>query len=99
MLWIDITYAGDWSGEEPIHETEYETTGELFRALAGKGRKPWQSLGRCVGRSYIGEGQQIGWVFEARDPEGKGSGRREAWVRVHTEPPTVVRTPHFATFA
>lgn len=98
-LYISITYAGEWSGEEPVHETRHATTGELFRSLAGKdNRYPWESLGRCTGRMYIdgpdGKPVQRGWVFEAR-VEGS---RRESWVTVHDAPNTVTIQPHFHDF-
>lgn len=145
-LFITVTYSGDFSGEEGLVETDHETTGELFRALTGRDpQRPWESLGRCIGKSYIdGDGPctlcgepdrsyhlhavtadecnavviggttghckaprdhhryqassvQVGWVFEARDPDGE-KGRREAWVSVYTAPPTITRIDHRATF-
>lgn len=109
-LYVGITYSGDWWGEDPITETRHETTGELFRALVGRDhRYPWEALGRCTGRMYVddattGDARQVGWVFEARNPEptNRGdtqpTGRREARVSVYTAPPTVVTTHHPATF-
>jgi hypothetical protein len=47
---------------------------------------------------------QVGWAFEARNPEpvNRGdkqpTGLRVAWVTVHTAPLTVTRTPHYAAF-
>lgn len=53
-LYIHVEYTGDWWGEDPLTETRHETTGELFRALAGKdSRYPWEALGRCTGKVYI----------------------------------------------
>lgn len=108
-LHIQVDYRGDWWGEDPLHETNYETTGDLFRALSGRDKsRPWEALGRCTGKVYIdsadGKSRQVGWVFEARNPEPENrgdtqpTGLRVAWVTVHTEPETVVRTPHYAEF-
>lgn len=112
-LYVSIQYAGDWWGEDPIYETEYDTPGDLFRALSGRDRsRPWvEPLGRCTGKVYIdgpdGEAHAVGWVFVARNPPPtsradeaiKDTGLREAWVTVHTAPDTVTRTPHYADVA
>jgi hypothetical protein len=51
---------------------------------------------------YQADAQQVGWIFEARNPEPvrrgdpKETGLRIAWVTVHDAPPTVTRTPHYA---
>ena len=107
-LYVEVSYTGDWWGEDPLTETRYETTGDLFRSLAGRDRRyPWEALGRCTGKVYVNgpDGtRQVGWVFVARNPEPvrrgdeQPTGRREAWVTVKTEPDTVVRTPHYAAF-
>jgi hypothetical protein len=113
-LWVEVAYRGDWWGEDALTETDYDTTGDLFRALNGRDKsKPWQALGRCTGKVYVdgppccgepGPPRQVGWVFTARNPEpvNRGdeqpTGLREAWVTVKTGPDTVVRTPHFAPF-
>jgi hypothetical protein len=108
-LYVHVVYRGDWWGEEPLTETVHETTGDLFRSLSGRNKtRPWEALGRCTGKVYVdgadGEPRQVGWVFVARNPKdpsdqsGEPSGLREAWVSVHTAPPTVVTTHHYATF-
>lgn len=109
-LFIEVAYRGDWWGEDPIHETEYETTGDLFRALSGRDRTGWsvEPLGRCTGKVYIdnvdGVARQVGWVFEARNPDPvrrgdeQPTGLRIAWVTVHEQEPTVKRTVHYASF-
>jgi hypothetical protein len=107
-LYIEVHYSGDWWGEEPIHETRHDTTGDLFRSLSGRDhRYPWETLGRCTGRVYVdrnGKPVQVGWVFEARNPEpvNRGdtqpTGLRVAWVTVHEAPPTVTTTHHYAPF-
>lgn len=108
-LYIEVAYRGDWWGEDPLYETGFETTGDLYRALSGQAKEysHW-ALGRCTGRVYVdrpsGTAQQVGWVFVARNPEpaGRGdtqpTGLREAWVTVHNEPPTVTVRNHYATF-
>lgn len=107
MLYIEVQYRGDWWGEDPLHETTYETTGDLFRALSGRNKeRPWEALGRCTGRVYVDapEQRQVGWVFEARNPEPASRGDRQptglriAWVTVHEAPPTITRTYHYAKF-
>lgn len=108
-LYITVTYAGDWWGEDPLTETRHDTIGALFRALSGRDRShPWECLGRCTGRLYVdgpdGRPVQRGWVFVARNPEptARGdeqpTGRREAWVSVYTAPPTVTVKHHPAAF-
>lgn len=108
-LYVHVTYSGDWWGEDPLTETDFDTTGDLFRALAGKDRRHRDvALGRCTGRCYIdgpnGEAVQVGWVFEARNPppanrgDSQPTGRREAWVTVFTAPPTVTTVRHPARF-
>jgi hypothetical protein len=107
-LYVSVAYSGDWwGGEDPITETVHETPGELFRSLSGRDKsRPWEALGRCTGKVFVdgddGEPRHVGWIFVARNPEpvNRGdtqpTGLREAWVTVHTEPDTVVRTPHYA---
>ncbi len=106
-LWIEVQYRGDWWGEDPLTETAWDTTGDLFRSLSGRDKsRPWETLGRCTGRVWIdADGRkQVGWVFVARNPEpvNRGdqqpTGLREAWVTVRTGPDTVIRTPHYAEF-
>ena len=107
-LYVHVTYAGDWWGEDPMCETIHETTGALYRSLSGRDHsRPWESLGRCAGKVYVDDPdgpRQVGWVFVARNPEPvcrgdtQPTGLREAWVTVHEQPDTVVRTPHYATF-
>lgn len=88
-LYIKVEYRGDWWGEDELTETEYDTAGELFRALAGKGRKPWQALGRCTGRVYVDrpgsacelcgrpKGEHVGPVVsESIEPGGASSDGR-----------------------
>ena len=53
-LYVEVQYRGDWWGEDPMTETRYETTGDLFRALSGKDKShPWEALGRCTGKVYV----------------------------------------------
>ncbi len=53
-LYMEVQYSGDWWGEDPLQDTGYETTGELFRALTGRDRsRPWLALGRCTGKVYV----------------------------------------------
>lgn len=112
-LYIEVQYRGDWWGEDPLHETQAETTGDLYRMLTGqKGFGMFgnlrESMGRCTSKVYIdtpdGDAQQVGWVFEARNPEpvNRGdtqpTGLREAWVTVHDAPPTVTTKMHYHRF-
>lgn len=104
MLYIKIEYSGDWWGEDPLTETAYDNTGDLFRALSGRNpERPWEALGRCIGKVYVDgpDGpEQRGWVFVARNPEpvNRGdtqpTGLRVAWVTVYDRPPEVTRFPH-----
>lgn len=106
-LYVHVTYTG--GGEDPLTETVHETTGDLFRSLAGIDKaRPWEALGRCIGKVYVtrtdGEDVQRGWVFVARNPEpvNRGdeqpTGLREAWVTVHDAPPTVTTEYHYHSF-
>jgi len=53
-LYVEVQYRGDWWGEDPLTETVHETTGDLFRSLAGMDRsRPWEALGRCTGKVYV----------------------------------------------
>lgn len=105
-LYVEVQYRGDWWGEDPLTETAHETTGDLFRSLAGMDKsRPWEALGRCTGKVRIDpDGQQVGWVFEARNPEpvNRGdtqpTGLRVAWVTVHDAPPTVTTKMHYHRF-
>ena len=108
-LWIHTRYSGDWWGETPIYETEFEHVGDLFRALSGRDKHySVDALGRCTGTVYVddenGEPKQAGWVFEARNPEPENrgdtqpTGLRIAWVTVHDAPPTVTKTYHYTAF-
>ena len=107
-LYVQVEYSGDWWGEDPITETRHETTGDLFRSLAGKDRRyPWEALGRCTGRIYVDGpdgARQVGWAFEARNPQpvnrgdSQPTGLRVAWVTVRDAPDTVTRTAHYASF-
>ena len=109
-LYVRVAYSGDWWGEDPLQETVHETTGDLYRSLAGIDKsRPWEALGRCTGKVYVdgpnGQPKQVGWVFVARNPEpvNRGdeqpTGLREAWVTVHKAPDTVTRTVHYHDFA
>lgn len=100
-----VDYRGDWWGEDPIQETDYDTMGDLFRSLSGRDHsRPWEALGRCTGRVYV-DGPDgaihVGWVFVARNPEpvNRGdeqpTGLRIAWVTVYTAPPTVTTIHHY----
>lgn len=109
-LYVHVQYGGDWWGEDPLTETVYTNTGDLFRALSGRNKsRRWEALGRCTGKVYVddpkGKARQVGWAFEARNPEpvGRGetqpTGLRIAYVTVHKAPPTVKTTYHYAEFA
>lgn len=108
-LFVEVQYRGDWWGEDPLTETVYETTGDLFRSLSGRDKaRHWEYLGRCTGKVYVDGpdemGRQVGWVFVARNPapvnrgDTQPTGLREAWVTVHDAPPTVVTTNHYHAF-
>ncbi len=109
-LFIDVQYRGDWWGEDPMYETAYDNVGDLYRGLTGQDKmRPWQeSMGRCTGKVYVdgpdGDAKQVGWVFEARNPEpvNRGdeqpTGLRIAWVTVHDAEPTVTKTYHYTEF-
>lgn len=111
-LYVEVAYVAEDAasgeryhlGEDAITETGFDTPGELFRALAGRERMySYRALGRCTGKVYVdgpdGEPVQVGWVFVSREKYEDEPSRtylREAWATVHTAPPTVTRTYHYA---
>jgi len=68
--------------ETEVYETCYNSIGKLFKACQ-------QDYGRCISKQYIGERQQIGWVFEKRVKfEDCGDTYlQEVWVSVHDKTP------------
>jgi hypothetical protein len=62
-LYIDIAQTNETKHyrlyDSDFQESMYDDVGELYRALI-------KEYGRCVSKQYIGEGVQIGWVFEKR---------------------------------
>ncbi len=78
-------------GEGDVYETGCDNPGDLFRAMQA-------CHGRCVGKMFVGDGKQIGWVFLTRETysDSPGTYLRETWVSVHTGPDTVTREPHYA---
>lgn len=90
-LWIQETFLNETRnvifGEGPWIETGWERTGDLFRALSSE-------YGRCVSKMYVGDGLQVGWVFEKRmqyedDTEWY---LRHVWVQVSLNPPETTTT-------
>lgn len=79
--------------EGGVYETYCATTGDLYRACV-------KTHGRCIGKMYVGEGVQAGWIFLKRNPEGKGC--IETWVEVYVSPPVKSvqwSDPVFPTFS
>jgi hypothetical protein len=95
-LWIQETFVNETRNvifsEGPWIETAYHTTGDLFRALG-------REYGRCVSKMYVGDGNQIGWVFEKRDTyeDGIETYLRHVWVQVSLTPPDDGLTSPWAT--
>lgn len=105
--WAEVRNAGTDDerrigiGQSNIYETAYETPGDLFRALAGRGSRRWEKMGRCTGKVYVdedGRAQHVGWVFLRRQryDDSPETYLQETWVTVHDGPDTVTRTPHYA---
>ena len=69
-------------GDSGIYETWCETIGELFLAMQ-------REYGRCVSKVYIGEGTQIGWVFEKRQKyqDCNETYLQETWITLHNSKP------------
>ena len=88
-IYIQETYAGDWSGESDIYDTDLDDIGAVYRECVSR-------FGRCIGKMYVdgpgGTTPQRGWVFVRR----LGDERIETWVSVHNAPPT--RQYHFYDF-
>ena len=59
-----------------------------------------REYGRCVGKIYIDDNKQLGWVFESRQQYENSTEFyiREVWITVHSEPPTIVTKYHYFNF-
>lgn len=70
-------------GESDIYEPYTDNVEELFRSLQ-------RDFGRCSGKVYIGEAQQIGWVFEKRMKyeDCNEYYLQEVWVTLHDDLPS-----------
>lgn len=81
-------------GDDSPQETRFETTGELFKFCQ-------KEFGRCVSKQYIGDGQQIGWVFEknVRYTDCNEYYLQETWVSIHEALPERTIKYHFAKLA
>jgi hypothetical protein len=62
-LFIDIAQTNETKhyhlSDPELVETNFDDMGELYRSLV-------KEYGKCVSKQYIGDGVQIGWVFEKR---------------------------------
>lgn len=92
-LWIQESFMNETKGyrfgDGPWIDSECETVGELFRNLS-------REYGRCISKMYVGEGQQVGWVFEKRceyddayriNDKKERTYIRHVWVSVSTTDP------------
>lgn len=96
-LWIRTTALnvteGHSLGGDPPFETSFETTNELFKRCV-----KW--YGRCVGKMFVGDNRQIGWVFNKREKysDCDQTYLHETWVEVHDKPPTTTTEFHYHDF-
>lgn len=69
-------------GSSEVYETWCETIGELFLEMQ-------REYGRCVSKVYIGEGTQIGWVFEKLQTYTDCDEQylMQTWVTIHQSKP------------
>lgn len=80
-LYTKETYVNKTEGnqvwETEICETIHEEVGSLFASCK-------KDFGRAVSKMYVGEGEQIGWVFEKKVPyeDSKETYIQEVWVGV-----------------
>jgi len=62
-LYINVSQTNETKhyriNDDEFQETRFDDKSELYRSLV-------KEYGRCVSKMYIGEGQQVGWVFEKR---------------------------------
>ena len=67
--------------------------GKIFREL----QKEW---GRCVSKCYVGDNQQIGWVFVKLDKyeDTQKNYLHETWVTLHETTPTKTMEYHYFNF-
>lgn len=75
------------------YEVHAGSAGDLFRDLQ-------REFGRCISKVYVGDGEQIGWVFQSRQryKDSNETFIREAWVTVHDEYPETNKTYHYHKF-
>jgi len=85
-VYVDQPRGGEHE-EDCIESCPFEGSGEKCRILHAC--RACETITRAVG-----------WVFVSRE-RYEDTGKpylREAWVTVHTVPPTITRTPHYADF-
>lgn len=80
-------------GKDKALETRFETKGELYRFCL-------KEYGRPVSKVYVGDGQQIGWVFEKRVKynDCNETYLQKTWVTVHESMPEHKTIYHYAKF-
>ena len=80
--WINQTESHH-TGESDVYETFTDNRGELYHAMQ-------HEYGRCIGKVYVDEGREIGWVFVKRQQYDNSADTflLETWVTIHTAPPT-----------
>jgi hypothetical protein len=88
--WVDAS-RGIRIGDSDIYEAFTSSPGELFRDLQ-------REYGRCGGKVYVGEGQQVGWWFEKKKQydDSEDTFTLQTWVTLHKGPPTETVEYHYA---
>ena len=90
--YVNIT-KGYRLGSDGVQETRFKTKGELYKYCL-------KEYGRCVSKCYVGNGQQIGWVFEKRVKysDCNETYLQETWVAIHDSMPVKHIEYHYAQF-
>lgn len=98
-FWVGITQVNKTEryglSDTEYHETKYDNTSELYRALV-------KEYGRCIGRLYVDmkddSTKHIGWVFvkRMRYDDVPETFLCETWVSIYTEKPRAVMIEKFA---
>lgn len=70
------------TGSSGVYETWCDSISDLFLAMQ-------REHGRCISKVYIGEGIQIGWVFEKRlkYDDCKDTFLMHTWISLHKSKP------------
>lgn len=78
---------------DEVTETQFNAVGNLFNSLQ-------KEYGKCISKMYIGDHNQIGWVFEKRIKYNDCDEYyiQETWVSVLNHEPEITKTYDYHSF-